>query len=132
MPSKYDIQELTARAVKSATQFWDYAILIYAKQGIDIGKMPAVIMNPRLTATAGRAFNCNTKIDLSCYLMQKNFNHFHNDTIPHELCHVIACRKFKSKGHDAAWYNVVEFLKVNTARCHTLETMTQAKKKTSK
>ena len=129
MASKYDIPALTKWANQSARQFWDYAKEAYYEKNIDIGEMPLVIMNPRLTSTAGRAFNCNTKIDLSCYLMLKDFNHFHLDTIPHELCHIIACRNFNSKGHDKAWYSVIDFLKVNTTRCHNLETLSQARKR---
>lgn len=118
---------LTTWANKSASQFWEYAKNKMAGKGFDIGNMPAVVMNPRLTSTAGRSFNDGSKIELSCYLMQNNLDHFHKDTIPHELCHIIA-DKLGSRGHDKIWYNVVAFLGVKTSRCHSLVTMNQSKR----
>ena len=125
---KYNIPLLTLKAFAIASKFWEYAKQEYVKKGYDIGDMPAVVMNPRLTSTAGRAFNCNSKIDLSCYLFERNEKHFIIDTIPHELCHIIACRCFDSTGHDGAWYAVVNYLKVNTSRCHTMTTKYQAER----
>lgn len=122
--AKYDIPALTTWANKSASQFWQYAKREYAKKNFDIGKMPEVVMNPRLTATAGRAFDCGTKIDLSCYLMTRNYEAFHEDTIPHELCHIIA-NKLGSTGHDKIWYDVVAYLEVKTERCHSYGTKAQ-------
>lgn len=122
--AKYDIPALTAWALESATQFWQYAKREFAKKNFDIGEVPAVVMNPRLTATAGRAFDDNSKIDLSCYLMTRNFEQFHKDTIPHELCHIIA-NKLGSKGHDKIWRDVVAYLGVKTDRCHPYGTKAQ-------
>ena len=124
---KYNIPALESWARKSAAQFWDYARRVFP----DIGDMPVVVMNSRLTSTAGRCWTDGSKIDLSCYLMTNNFEHFHKDTIPHELCHAIVCRLWpNAKGHhNAEWYYVVDTLKVTTSRCHSLETLAQSKRK---
>lgn len=120
--AKYDMGALTAWATKSATQFWSYATRKYATHGINIGDMPTVIMNPRLTSTAGRAWPDEWKIDLSCYLMIRNWDYFHYDIIPHELCHLIADKLYHSTGHDRHWYHVVDFLGVKTNRLHSMKT----------
>ena len=125
--AKYDMVALTKWAEKSAAQFWQYAKREFAKKGFDIGIMPTIKMNARLTATAGRAFSAENMIDLSCYLMTRNYEHFHKDTIPHELCHIIA-DKLGSKGHDKIWYDVVKYLKVETSRCHNMITKYKAEK----
>lgn len=125
--AKYDIPALTAWAIKSTAAFWQYAEKKMAAEGYNIGKMPAVVMNSRLTSTAGRAWCPEGKIDLSCYLMTRNYETFHTDTIPHELCHIIAYRLFKSGGHDKAWYYVIDFLKVNTKRCHNMTPKSRAR-----
>lgn len=127
--AKYDIPKLTAFALKYANAFWVFATKKYAEHGINLGEMPAVIMNARLTATAGRAWVDLNKIDLSCYLMERNPEHFIYDTIPHELCHIIASKWHGSKGHDKAWYATVKFLNVKTERCHNMTTKYRAERK---
>jgi predicted SprT family Zn-dependent metalloprotease len=129
MPSKYNIPQLTFECFAIAATFWEFARKAYAKHNVDIGEMPEIVMNPRLTATAGRAWTDCNKVDLSCYLYEQNKQHFLYDTIPHELCHIIATKIHGSKGHDKAWYATVKFLNVKTSRCHDLKTMAQAKKK---
>jgi predicted SprT family Zn-dependent metalloprotease len=122
MMAKYDMEALTAYATKSARAFWNHATKKCAARGINIGEMPAVVMNARLTSTAGRSFSDLWKIDLSCYLMIRNWDHFHNDIIPHELCHCIADKFHGSKGHDKPWKDTIKFLNVKTSTYHTLKT----------
>jgi len=124
---KYDIPALTAWATKSAAQFWVYAKKEFAKINYDIGNMPAIVMNSRLTATAGRAFDDCSKVDLSCYHMTRNYEHFHKDTIPHELCHIITNKLYPNakQHHGKEWKNVVDFLKVKTSIYHNLGTKAQ-------
>lgn len=90
--------------------------------------MPTIEMNARLTATAGRAWIERNHIDLSCYLLHNNPEHFVKDTIPHELNHIIAAYLYNSKGHDKAWYYVNQELGTQTSRCHNLTTLNQAKR----
>lgn len=98
------------------------------KFGLKIGKMPAVKMNSRLTSTAGRAFLEQDYIDLSCYLMDNNREYFAEDTIPHELAHIIAWRLYKDRGHGAAWKSVALALYGANNRCHTMQTKRKAEK----
>ena len=123
---KYNIPMLQAVAEKTANDFWLKAFSVFTK---GIGKRPAIIMNARLTATAGRAFLEDGKIDLSCYLMTNNLDLFKIDTIPHELCHIIAWRLYGDKGHGKGWKYVMGEMGVNGKRCHTLMTKAQAEKR---
>jgi predicted SprT family Zn-dependent metalloprotease len=123
---KYDIPMLQAVAEQVTNDFWLKAFGIFTKS---IGKRPAIIMNARLTATAGRAFYMHDFIDLSCYLMTNNMEYFKVDTIPHELCHIIAWRLYGDKGHGKGWKYVLKEMSVNGERCHTMQTKYQAERK---
>jgi len=122
---KYNIPMLQAVAEKVANDFWLKAFGIFDKC---IGKRPAVVMNARLTATGGRAFLEEGKIDLSCYLMTNNMDYYKVDTIPHELCHIIAWRLYGDKGHGKGWKYVMHQMGVNGTRCHTRQTKSQAER----
>ena len=90
--------------------------------GDNIGTMPAIKMNARLTATGGRAFLDQNYCDFSCYLMDREPDYFKANTIPHELAHHIAWRLYKDNGHGAAWKNVALQLYGENNRCHAMGT----------
>jgi predicted SprT family Zn-dependent metalloprotease len=127
MSYKYNLVALQKFADEWATYWWNVAqVKFKCRYNKDIGVMPIVIINTRLTSTAGRAFNCGTKIDLSAKLMAENYEYFAKDTIPHEIAHIVACKIFKSKGHDRAWYDTCAIMGFETTRCHS---MTVARRK---
>jgi predicted SprT family Zn-dependent metalloprotease len=92
-------------------------------------------MNPRLTSTAGRAFlngePTEHYIDLSCYLSEKYPVDMQEDTIPHELAHIIAWRLFQEPRHGAAWKQTAIRLYGNCNRTHQYETLNAAQRKAS-
>ena len=123
------IESLQELANITAKVFWLDASSSFKKHNYDIGIIPNIIMNNRLTSTAGRAFIERGYIDLSVFLMERNVEGFLDDTIPHELCHIIAWRLFNDKGHGKAWKNTVLFLGKDPTRCHSYITKSQAIKR---
>lgn len=122
---KYNKSAQLAFAMAYAKDHWRKACQRFPNLIIP---MPKIEMNARLTSTAGRAWLEENKIDLSCYLMHHNPEHFAKDTIPHELNHIIAHALYGSKGHDKAWYFVNQELQTETSRCHNLVTKSQAER----
>jgi SprT protein len=123
MTTKYDTPKLQRIAEFLVNKWWKKA---EDKFGLKIGAMPAVKMNARLTSTAGRAFIEHGYIDLSCYLMTNNPETFAEDTIPHELAHMIAFRLYQDRGHGKAWKYVAQTLYGANNRCHTMQTKRRA------
>lgn len=121
--AKYDMVKMQKRAAVIAEDFWIAAKSIF---DVDTGQLPIVIMNARLTATAGRAWLEENKIDLSCYLMDKYPEEFDKVTIPHELCHHIAFRLYGDKGHGRAWKFVMAKMGLDPAIYHNMETLYRA------
>ena len=103
--SKYNLTAWQIWAEHHTSTWWQRALVLW--RDVDIGPRPVVKMNPRLTATAGRAFlhpeMKDQYIDLSCYLSEKYPVDMQEDTIPHELAHIIAWRLYKARGHCATW-----------------------------
>ncbi len=127
MAEKYDLPKLRYLAEHNARNWWRKGVKIF---GAEIGEMPEVKMNSRLTSTAGRAFIHSDPqyIDLSCYLMVRYMDEFFEDTIPHELAHIIAFRMFECSGHGPEWKRVATELYGNCSRQHTMITKSLANK----
>ena len=120
-----DKKELQRFVEYYAKYWWDKAYSIW---GDKIGIMPTVIINARLTATAGRAFLQDNKCDFSAYLLDRDMDYFAKDTIPHELAHHIAYRLFKDRGHGKAWKDTALALYGANNRCHTMGTKSRHEK----
>ena len=78
-------------------------------------------LNRRLTSTAGRAFIAEGRMEFSEILYKQNVEAFLEDTVPHELAHIIAYRVYGSHGHDASWKKVMMALGYEPTRCHSYE-----------
>jgi SprT protein len=89
-------------------------------------------MNGRLTSTAGRAFYKEGRLDFSKVLYAQNVETFLNDTVPHELAHIIAYRVYNSSGHDASWKKVMMALGYEPTRCHSYEVQQRSSAKVYK
>jgi SprT protein len=76
-------------------------------------------MNGRLTSTAGRAFLEEGRLEFSKVLYAQNEEQFLNDTVPHELAHIVAYRVFGDRGHGVHWKQVMNFLGFEATRCHS-------------
>lgn len=98
----------------------------------NIGPCPDVKINRRFTSMAGRASLNDNLIELSEYLYLRNRQEFLKNTIPHELAHFIAYRKYKDRGHGKAWKEVAMYLYGDNSRCHKMETKSEAMKKNAK
>lgn len=92
---------------------------------------PKVVLNNRLKTTAGRAFIENNPqyIDLSTELFWEYTEEFLNDTIPHELAHLVAYTIYGDKGHGKGWYSIIKQFSINTTRLHNMVNTLQAKRK---
>lgn len=117
---------MQAKAYENAKGWWNHARNIFGAAAI--GEMPKIVMNNRLTSTAGRAWLKHDKIDLSVYLMTHNEETFYRETIPHELCHHIAWRLYGDFGHRAGWKRTMVKMGLNPERCHNMITLNQRKK----
>lgn len=89
-----------------------------------------VVMNGRLTSTAGRAFLESGKLEFSPSLYEANEAEFLNDTVPHEFAHLVAYRVYGDKGHGIGWKAVMQDMGFNATRCHSYEIPKRASSKT--
>ena len=120
--AKYDKEKLQRFVEFHGREWWKQARIIF---GDKIGVMPKMEVNARLTATAGRAFYTLDKCDFSCYLLDLNPTYFIDDTIPHELAHIIAWRLYKYAGHGKPWKEIALALYGANNRCHSMGTKSQ-------
>jgi len=83
---------------------------------------PQVKLNNRLKSTAGRAFieNDPQYIDLCTELFWQYTEQFVEDTIPHELAHLVAFTVYGDPGHGSGWKTVIHKMNISTNRCHTM------------
>lgn len=95
---------------------------------------PQAKLNNRLKATAGRAWIQKTPpfIDLSTELFWCNTEQFCEDTIPHELAHIVAHQVFKDPGHGKGWYHVIKVAGIKTTRLHHMMNHIDAQRKANK
>ena len=73
-------------------------------------------------STAGRAWLGQWRIQLNEQLCKENMEDFMNDTIPHEVAHLIAYKVFGDDGHGDGWKSVMRALGLNPSRCHNYDT----------
>ena len=118
----YDKAKMQAWTNSVAVYWWNHCTRIF---GVSIGKMPTVEMNARLTATGGRAFLKEGRMDFSCFLMERNYKEFRDQIIPHELCHFIAYRLFHDDGHGKPWKWCMMRLGLAPDTFHQMETKYQ-------
>ena len=72
--------------------------------------------------TAGRAWLGQWRIQLNEQLCKENIEDFINDTIPHEVAHLVAYKVFGDDGHGEGWRSVMRALGLNPTRCHEYNT----------
>lgn len=72
--------------------------------------------------TAGRAWLGQWRIQLNEQLCKENLEDFINDTVPHEVAHLVAYKVFGDDGHGDGWRSVMRALGLNPTRCHDYET----------
>ena len=67
---------------------------------------PKVTFN-RKGRTAGMAYSYVWKVMLNLVLLSENYEDFMEQTIPHEVAHLVANKCFNSWGHDREWKRVM-------------------------
>lgn len=93
--------------------------------------IPKVVLNNRLKTTAGRAFIEDNPqyIDLSTELFWEYTEEFLQDTIPHELAHLVAYTIYGDSGHGKGWKSIIQQFGINTTRLHNMVNTLQAKRR---
>ena len=95
------------------------------KSGIDTFKIknPVKInfnfsLRGRVAGTAESNGNINYNLDIA----NKNYDIFINDTVPHEVAHVICFQVYPyAKPHGREWKSIIRKLGYNDNRCHSME-----------
>lgn len=114
-----DIKYLQEVAEFNVHKQWARALVFYPS--LKKYECPKTEISKRLKTTAGYAFYRPTNIvRFSAELMHEHTQNFIDDTIPHEVAHIVANNVFGSKGHDAAWKRVMLALGVTPNRLHLM------------
>ena len=73
---------------------------------------------------AGRANSSNNTIELSPTLLKENTESFINQTIPHEIAHIITTKVYgwRASAHGREWKSVMVRLGKRPDRCHKYDT----------
>lgn len=93
-------------------------------------KMPGVSFELTGT-TAGKAYCGRDLISLNYVLFKENEKDFYEDTIPHEIAHLITWALYgrKAKAHGAEWKKVMLSIGASPSRCHNYDVSSVRKKK---
>jgi SprT protein len=73
---------------------------------------------------AGKAYTNKNLIKLNGYLLETETDEMLNDTLPHEIAHIIARKAYGkvSRSHGWEWQTIMGILGVKPTRCHTMKT----------
>jgi len=85
--------------------------------------------------TAGTANYYSKKVKFNKVLIEENFEHFINDTIPHEVAHIVTYYFYgdNQTAHGKAWkYVMSHVFGVKPERCHSLDTTNSRVRNTKK
>jgi len=97
---------------------------------------PIPSINFDLTGTkGGEAWYKKNLIKLNNQLLQQNFDHYMNQTIPHELAHLMVHSMYghHAKAHGAEWKSIMtNIFNVKANRCHNMDTSNVKRKNTKK
>jgi len=79
---------------------------------------------------AGRAYGERWLIKYNYLLLKLNFQDFIDNTIPHEVAHLVEYAMYGKTGHKETWKNIMKDLGVKEiTRCHTYKTYPCRKRK---
>jgi SprT protein len=76
----------------------------------------------RIGKTAGRAYLRFNRIELNPDYFQTERENMINDTLPHELCHLVAYTLFGDSGHGVYWKQCMNVVGLTANRCHNYNT----------
>ena len=110
-------------ATKRVAIIWERAQKAYPKQLLNVSP-PATLINTRLKTTAGYARYIEHRVEFSAELMWEHTEHFVQDTIPHEVAHILTHIIFPNakQHHGPEWRNMLRWLRngKEPMRFHTL------------
>lgn len=84
------------------------------------GTMPTVKLNNRFKSTAGRIDFATREIEISTAFLNEHTEQIHNETIPHEVAHMVAWDLFEDTGHGPDWKMVMVSYGLPPDRCHNM------------
>lgn len=127
MDQEYSDQELKAAAQRVANV---YARVVNRKLGCTI-PVPVPLsfdlehQSQKLARAAGQA-HVSLRIDLNMTLFRDNVQHILNETIPHEMGHLVQFNKFDTQGlhtsgHGVYWKEAMRVMGKVPHRHHTLD-----------
>lgn len=83
---------------------------------------PFPVVNYDVRGTcAGKAWVTKNTIGFNSILLTENVEQFLKRTVVHEMAHVIAYKRYGSRGHDNTWKNVMIRLGADPSRCHSYD-----------
>lgn len=120
--NKLDRQEAQKRIQAYAMRLWDqYCEIFPALVKFDC---PTVILNGRLTRTAGRCFQHENKIDLGLKFVSQHWETMLREILPHELAHQIDFNLYgeseKKCGHGKKWVMVMQKIGLEPKKFHSM------------
>lgn len=71
--------------------------------------------------TAGLAYFLQNRISLNAGLFNRNKDDFFNDTIPHEIAHLVAFMVYNDRSHGPVWKNTMQKLGYSPSRLHSMD-----------
>jgi SprT protein len=107
--------------------------LIWAKERVDywwkechskLGReeppvKPTLSFSNRMTSTAGYAYMSKNHIQLSNYFMSREGREVFDETIGHEVAHIVAYQQFKDRGHGNGWKHVMRKIGLPPRACRS-------------
>ena len=115
--------QLTTEQVKRVT---DKVKEVYAKAEVEFKrefKLPLVGFR-LMGRTAGWAYYVENKIEFNSVLLVENEKDMLEDTVVHEIAHLISWQVYgrEGRGHGWMWKSVMNRLGVEPTRCHDYDT----------
>lgn len=97
---------------------WAKFVSIYSK--LSIHAEPTIQFSNRLTSSAGYAYYDKNHITISSKLYAIDPEQILNQTVPHELAHIVSGILFECYDHSEKWKAVMVAYGIPPDRCHTI------------
>ena len=114
--------ELHKRVMNHIYDILDKADKIYPGNGFSTLVTP-VTYRTDMKTTAGFAYPSLKRIELNATIFLANIENFFDDTIPHELAHILTRMLYPTakQSHGPEWKSVMRNLGFSPTRCHSYD-----------
>lgn len=121
-PKTVTVPEEVKQRVQDKVQ-WCLDVAKRAHPRLDSVKLPTIRYDKRGT-TAGTAHWLKWEINLNSVLLMENLEDMIEDTVPHEIAHLVANAVHGGliKPHGAEWQSVMRLFGLRPTRCHQYDT----------